>query len=873
MEDSSVPLAKKVLEKIRVRQEEIDNYASPIRCSANASRISALDKENRTPLNKESFVENALISNSPPKINHFAAIAEAYNNFEYEICHKSKSKEEHQLNTIKNSEDSFELLSLNDSDRGFFVVENEFYQLDNKVDSPKKLEENYEQDSSESSLPSKSKKLEILSKVSDDEVTSVGRIFNRISVNDTKNVIHHVERNDDIFPSKNITTDVSLSITNRKAMDIAKEFDSTSRNFRTSCKQAAVKYIDGKVAVKSLRPGALSPTLLYGNRRKVDMKNSEIVIPEITSVKNLKSKWEANIISEVKVENNEKVLQSHLSDERKFSNDNTNIDENCPPEISKFEECRDIKEYKLKEEDNSNSVIKTPEVDVKCEHKDKTTNDAFIFAHLEESPLPSPVFDCKASNNLMEDINSELNKFTTPRSHLREKRQLITDMAVDSPQRQLVHSISFYRKKAKEIEEVVKHNIDSVSSDVISSSGCSGYGISSGSHNNEDVCEEYANIEVMIRKLKESIRVQQDQIAQASRAILYCNENDNFKGSREEVDAQRALLIANEKKKVLLMEYEKIKMNVDTNSLSRHSRGTLFITNIVLKLSKEFIHVHINQKANSYIYYFIVLIKIAEKVLYTQLASSDTEIKNGYIEFKVQMNLKNIPANFKGLLEIFCLRTKKDLRHVKDAKNKSKTLTPFKRFSSSASSSNNRQPNISPTNTINSSFQKIGSLSFNISHVNMKNFILKDVKQPLEGTISLNMDCIPEKESCVEYKGFLNLYQFIGDLSSWNRYWCVLKGSNMIFWKYPEEEDKKQPAIIIDLESVKGEVEHINDESACFPNTMQLRVEVLDKKKLSTIRILFAADTLSQMELWLTYINEVIKYISLWCSKKISPKK
>lgn len=164
MEDSSVPLAKKVLEKIRVRQEEIDNYASPIRCSANASRISALDKENRTPLNKESFVENALISNSPPKINHFAAIAEAYNNFEYEICHKSKSKEEHQLNTIKNSEDSFELLSLNDSDRGFFVVENEFYQLDNKVDSPKKLEENYEQDSSESSLPSKSKKLEILSK-------------------------------------------------------------------------------------------------------------------------------------------------------------------------------------------------------------------------------------------------------------------------------------------------------------------------------------------------------------------------------------------------------------------------------------------------------------------------------------------------------------------------------------------------------------------------------------------------------------------------------------------------------------------------------------------------------------------------------------
>uniref|UniRef100_A0A0N5BIE0 PH domain-containing protein n=1 Tax=Strongyloides papillosus TaxID=174720 RepID=A0A0N5BIE0_STREA len=864
MENSPVPLAKKLLEKARERQKEIDDYcASPIRRPAVRGRTSSLNKENMKPPLQEEKVEDVVTSTTSHKPNHFAAIAESYKNFEYEFFHVPKSKEDYLLSTPRKISETFEYLPLESGSIKSSTVTNGFDQVGNQTDLPNKPETPC-QEVCDKALP----KSEESVRNNGDEMVNMEEDFNRLSVVDPIHSIDEVEK-DQRMSNKGTFPLASPTVTNTKAMDIVKKFDCNSRSFRTPHKQAAVKFINGKVAVKSLRPGALSPTLLYGNRHKIDMRNSEIVIPESASVKNLKSKWEANITSGVKMETNDRKISSESE---------STINENIPTTmvLDIEEEEEEILEECKSDVGDCNSVLKEAEEDSKSEieegQEDQIISEAFNFVHVEEPNTPSPSFDCKTPKNLMDDISSELNKFDTPRNRLVEKISLSTDVAVDSPQRQLVHRISFYRKKAKEIEEVVRHNIDSASSDVVSSSGCSGCGTSSGSHNNEYSCEGYIDIEAKIKKLQEGIRVQHDQIAQASRAILYCRENDLFKGSREEIDAQRALLIANEKKKVLLLEYEKIKKGGVPSSFSRDPRGALSITNILVRLSKEFVYMHVHQKIDSYVYYFIVLVKIAEKVFHTQLISTDTEIKNGYIEFPVLINIRNLPTNFVGQLEIFSLRTKKDSRHGKDTKSRNKTLTPFKRFSQSMSSSSSHQSIPSPHGIVNSSFHKIGMLNFDISQVSKESFVLKDVKQPLEGKINIKMDCVPEKESTVEYKGFLNLYQFVGDLSSWNRYWCVLKGSSMVFWKYPEEEDKKSPAIIIDLESVKGEVKHINDESACFPNTMELNVEVLENGKLATIRILFAADTTPQMESWLTYINETIKYISLWNIKKKPPK-
>ena len=41
----------------------------------------------------------------------------------------------------------------------------------------------------------------------------------------------------------------------------------------------------------------------------------------------------------------------------------------------------------------------------------------------------------------------------------------------------------------------------------------------------------------LLKRLHETIIVQQDQICQASRALAYCRQNEHFRASREEVKA------------------------------------------------------------------------------------------------------------------------------------------------------------------------------------------------------------------------------------------------------------------------------------------------------------------------------------------------
>ena len=124
-----------------------------------------------------------------------------------------------------------------------------------------------------------------------------------------------------------------------------------------------------------------------------------------------------------------------------------------------------------------------------------------------------------------------------------------------------------------------------------------------------------ASLEAKKKTLNASVNIQTEHMQQASRAIALCRNKPEFHGSREEVDAQRALLLATERRRVLYNELDRVMQGREESNLPR---GTLTITDITVPLKRDFINNNTCNKVTAstpqLLYYFICLIKHREDV-------------------------------------------------------------------------------------------------------------------------------------------------------------------------------------------------------------------------------------------------------------------
>ena len=68
------------------------------------------------------------------------------------------------------------------------------------------------------------------------------------------------------------------------------------------------------------------------------------------------------------------------------------------------------------------------------------------------------------------------------------------------------------------------------------------------------------------------------------------------------------------------------------------------------------------------------------------------------------------------------------------------------------------------------------------------------------------------------------MFADVSGFGAWHRRWCVLKDNTLSFWKYPDEENFKEPIGYLDLKlCVTDEVGLIPRDVCARPNSFELR--------------------------------------------------
>ncbi|GMR42037.1 hypothetical protein PMAYCL1PPCAC_12231, partial [Pristionchus mayeri] len=466
-------------------------------------------------------------------------------------------------------------------------------------------------------------------------------------------------------------------------------------------------------------------------------------------------------------------------------------------------------------------------------------------------------------------------KFTAPPPPESSMRDEEKEGDEENGKPSLVHTISFYRKRRAEKKdnaaghETMDYRMSSTSQEQATVIG--------GQERTTE--EEEKEMKAEETRLQQSLAVQHEHVMQARRALDFCSKTQ-FRGSREEVDAQRALLIATETKRQLMQALDDIRKG-DIRPVDG-PRGAMRIGPISVQLVRD------SMAHADTVYYLIVLLRHGGQLTHTSLVAYDPAArtmggKSTEVEFQQYLNLEKLPPDFDCMVEVWALCTRREqIGHEDKYKLKGGTMkkkeSVFSNLMSSSSSADKQQPVVQTDGRRGElpSFKCMGRTRLDINSAERRRFALEDTCHPLEGTIALKIKRYAMEKGDVLHRGFLSLYQRSAQgLGSWTRYWCVVENGEMKFWRCPEDESNKDWLVLIDLSTCACDgVKQEADQELCpFPNSFHVDVWVpkdgaQSVKQLEKLRVLMAADRKEDLTLWLDILNKTIRNLLLWTAKK-----
>lgn len=290
--------------------------------------------------------------------------------------------------------------------------------------------------------------------------------------------------------------------------------------------------------------------------------------------------------------------------------------------------------------------------------------------------------------------------------------------------------------------------------------------------------------------------------------------------------------------------------------------------------------------------HFVCLMRHLEEIVATPVVI--IEPGDSCLRFPSTLKLNDLYSDFKITVEIYSLQTQPEMLpheikyHINNGNGSSinsnncnkklanKTPKKFLKQESRLVMPSVQSP-AGPSAVRSPAFQLSGYVIFSLKEIHRQQFTLNKVpsQSPLEGRLQMHVSC--ELSVAVEHRGFLTMFEDISGFGAWHRRWCLLKGSTLSYWKYPDDERKKTPIGSLDLQGVNTtNVGLVSRDICARPNTFLLETiriaESEDTDSLimvkngstTTIRHLLSADTKEDRLEWCSKLNKTLNLIHAW---------
>ncbi|XP_078805113.1 anillin, actin binding protein 2 isoform X3 [Oryzias latipes] len=409
------------------------------------------------------------------------------------------------------------------------------------------------------------------------------------------------------------------------------------------------------------------------------------------------------------------------------------------------------------------------------------------------------------------------------------------------------------------------------------------------------------NTKEEIAALNEEAGKLQTVINQTLQALSCCIDEDHGRGSLEEAEAEKLLLVSSEKRSALLAEVARLRQErssvseeaakEDTDYISQQAcRGTVHITNIQLPLKVEFV-CSSQSRAGRPSHYFFVLIHYGPyNIVATPLATAADARNGDTISFPTSVTLKDIRSSFEIDVEVYSLSHTSGTNSISttDRTNTKTRVTPRKLLNTITRSTNTAS-GAAPINLStrrSSSFCLVGSHKITLASLGQSKFPLDKMKfegkvrkllgdefqekvpflSPLEGSIYMQLRS--EGHSNIYHHGFLTMFELISGFGLWHRRFFVLDGCNLSYWNSPNDRENKEAEGVIPLSGSPSRcVRPVKRDSCARPFTFELVSNVSKQQESNQdglSKCWFSADTKEDRLDWMEKLNQALLDFNTW---------